>query len=31
MWKASERLLEQAEATALPVSYKTFLQTADYQ
>ena len=31
MWKANERLLEQAEGTALPVSYKTFLQTADYQ
>ena len=40
MWKAqrkarhsprSERLLEQAEGTALPVIYKTFLQTADYQ
>ena len=27
----SERLLEQAEGTALPVSYKTFQQTADYQ
>ena len=27
----SERLLEQAEGTALPVGYKTFLQTADYQ
>ena len=31
MWKANERLLEQAEGTALAVSYKTFLQTADYQ
>ena len=27
----SERLLEQAEGTALPVGYKTFQQTADYQ
>ena len=27
----SERLLEQAEGTALPVIYKTFLQTADCQ
>ena len=27
----SERLLEQAEGTALPVDYKTFQQTADYQ
>ena len=27
----SERLLEQAEGTALQVIYKTFLQTGDYQ
>ena len=31
IWKANEQLLEQAEGTVLPVSYKTFLQTADYQ